>query len=96
LPAACPVPATCLDLVEIPDLAYRVAEIPDEVIPVEIPAVEFPAQAMATSPVQALAIQEEILGSAFPEEAFLVRNVVEGGDFVQEFHTVVIRKVACQ
>jgi len=94
LPAPCPVPATCPDLVGIP--AYHVAEIPGEVIPVEIPAVEFPGQATATSPVQGLAIQAEILGLAFPEEAFLVRNVVEGGDFVRESRTVVMHKAACQ
>jgi len=93
LAAACPALVTFLDLVEIPGLAYHGAEIPDEVIPVENPVVEFPGQVMATSPVRALVVREEILDSAFPAEAFQVRNVAEEVDFgresrMGEFHMV--------
>jgi len=87
--------ATFPDLVEIPVSAYHAAEIPGEVIRVEIPAAEFPAQVMATS--QALVIPVgEIPGLAFPVEAFLVRNVAEVGDFAGEFRTVVNHRVAYQ
>jgi len=60
------------------------------------PEVVFPALVMATGPVRALVIQAEILGLAFPVEAFLVENVAAGGDFVWEFRMVVERMVACQ
>ena len=85
-----------LDPVEIPVPAYHVAEIPDEVNPVGILAVVFPAPVMATGLVRASVIRGEILGLAFRAEAFLVRNVAEGGDFVREYRTAVDRKSACR
>ena len=81
---------------EIPVPAFRAAEIPGEVIQVGIPVVAFPAQVMATGPVQVVVTRAEIPDLAFPAEAFPVRSVAEGGDFVGECRTVVSRTSACR
>ena len=69
------------------------AEIPGEVILVGNPVVGFPALATAAGPDRVQVIPVEIPGSAFLE-AFLVKNVAEGGDFVPECRMAVSRKVA--
>jgi len=95
----------------IPALAYQVVEIPDEVIPVGNPALEFPpavvfpVQVMVTGLALALVTQVGIpglvflvfSGLAFPAEAFPAKNVETGEvEFLLASRKVVNHKVAHQ